>query len=128
MYALDTNTLIYFFKGQGQVAAHLLSRSPETIAVPAIVQYDIETGIVKSDDAKQRTRQFHDFLEIVTILPFDSKAALESAHIRADLERQGTPIGPYDILIAGTALTHDATLVTHNRREFSRVEHLNIED
>lgn len=62
------------------------------------------------------------------MVPFDSNAALTAAKIRAQLEQLGTPIGPMDILIAGAALALQATLVTHNIKEFSRVPGLALID
>ncbi len=62
------------------------------------------------------------------VLPFGNAEAKASAQIRAQLEKEGTPIGPYDILIAGTALANRATLVTHNLEEFKRIEDLNVID
>ena len=64
----------------------------------------------------------------VNVIPFDRDAALAAATIRAQLEQQGTPIGPIDVLIAGTAVALQATLVTHNVNEFSRVSELAIAD
>lgn len=128
MYVLDTNTLIYFFKGQGKVAEYLLNTSPQDIALPAIVQYEIETGIAKSEAPSHRREQFREVLELITVLPFDSNAAIRSAEVRAELEKMGKPIGPYDILIAGTVLAYNAVLVTHNTREFNRIHHLQIVD
>lgn len=64
----------------------------------------------------------------MNLLPFGEAEARTSAIIRAELEQVGTPIGPIDILIAGTALRHGATLVTHNVDEFSRIGRLTIED
>ena len=61
-------------------------------------------------------------------LPFDEEDAAQSAGLRAILETAGTPIGPYDVLIAGQSLRHGATLVTANTREFARVPGLNVED
>ena len=58
------------------------------------------------------------------VLPFDSECAFHAARIRAELEAAGTPIGPHDTLIAATALRYQATLVTRNVREFSRVQGL----
>ena len=127
-YALDTNTLIYFFKGHGEVARHLLATAPANIAIPAVVVYEVETGIAKSTNPNKRTEQLAELLDIVTVLPFDVDAARSAASIRARLERQGTPIGPMDTLIAGTALAHGATLVTHNTAEFQRVPALQLTD
>jgi tRNA(fMet)-specific endonuclease VapC len=66
--------------------------------------------------------------EAVQILPFDNQAAAVAGQLRAELEAQGTPIGPYDILIAATALTNSSPLVTHNRREFERIPQLALVD
>ena len=128
MYALDTNTLIYFFKGMGAVSSHLFSHAPREIFIPTIVVYELETGIAKSNDPAKRTRQLASLLEQTNLLPFDTIEAKTSAAIRADLERRGEPISPLDTLIAGTALAHNLTLVTHNVREFGRVDSLRIED
>lgn len=128
MYALDTNSLIYFFKGLGRVGAHLLSVSPRQIAVPAVVLFELETGIAKSSSPTRRRKQLDELLDTVQLLPFAAHEAREAAAVRASLEDAGQPLGPFDVLIAGTVLAHRATLVTHNVREFSRVRGLAVED
>lgn len=128
MYALDTNTLVYFFKGAGHVAEHLLATSPRDIAVPAVVLFELEVGIAKSVDPRSRRAQLDEFLAVVSVLPLGAAEARTAAWVRATLERAGTPIGPFDTLIAGTALVHRATLVTHNTDEFSRVAGLPLID
>jgi tRNA(fMet)-specific endonuclease VapC len=124
MYVIDTNTLIYFFKGIGNVPEKFLSISPKDIAIPSIVIYELEFGIAKSSSPKKRQTQLNDILSLVNILPFGYKEASLSASIRAKLEKKGTPIGPCDILIAGTALAHQGVLVTNNIKEFTRVPKL----
>ena len=128
MYVLDTNTLIYFFKGTGRVAEHLLLKSPADIAIPSIVLYEVKVGIEKSISPRKRKNQLKDFTSLVQILPFGQNEAEQAASIRAVLELKGKPIGPYDILIAATALSKNAILITHNIKEFSRVEDLSVED
>jgi tRNA(fMet)-specific endonuclease VapC len=128
MIVLDTNTLIYFFKGQGRVMERLLAHSPQEIGVPAIVIYELEVGIAKSTSPAKRRRQLAELLAVVTILPFGAAEARQAASIRATLAQAGTPIGPYDILIAGTALAHGGRLATHNVKEFNRVPGLSLED
>jgi len=128
MYVLDTNTLIYFFKGLGNVAKNLLAISPKDIGVPAIVLYELEVGIKKSNSPRKRIKQLNDLIAIVNLLPFGRAEAKTSAEIRAKLEKKGTPIGPYDIMIGGTALSNNATLVTHNTKEFKRIKDLNVID
>jgi len=128
MYVIDTNTLIYFFKGMGNVPEKFLSISPKDIAIPSVVIYELEFGIAKSTSPKKRQAQLSDLCSLVKILPFGDKEASASAAIRAKLEKKGTPIGPYDILIAGTALVHQGILVTNNLKEFSRIPKLKTEN
>ena len=128
MYVLDTNILIYFFKGTGRVAESFLSKSPKEIGIPTIVLFELEVGIAKSNFPQKRTKQLQEITSLVQIIPFGNEEAKRSAGIRANLEKKGTPIGPYDILIGGTALAHHAVLITHNTAEFERIEKLQIED
>lgn len=128
MFVLDTNTLIYFFKGMGDVAARLATESPQDVAIPAIVLYELETGLAKSASPEARRAQLARMLDVVRVLPFDEQAARASASIRAGLEAQGIPIGPVDVLIAGTALAAGGVLVTRNVREFGRIQGLKVED
>ena len=127
-YVLDTNTLIYFFKGLGNVSDRLLSIPPAEIGIPAIVLYELKVGIGKSGTSKKRKIQLKEFISLVKIIPFGYEETRCAANIRVKLERKGVPIGPYDILIAASALADRGTLVTHNLKEFERVEGLKIED
>ncbi|MEF8794746.1 type II toxin-antitoxin system VapC family toxin [Thiohalorhabdus sp.] len=128
MFALDTNILIYFFKGEGRVAERLLAQPPTRIAIPTLVVYELEVGIAKSTSPERRVEQLGELVDTVTLLPFHREAASEAAAIRAELEAIGRPIGPLDTLIAGTAAAHDATLVTRNTAEFARIDRLSVED
>lgn len=128
MFLLDTNTLIYFFKGQGKVAEHLLSQPRNQLLLSSVVLYELETGIAKSTDSKRRRQQLETLANAMTIAPFAREEARAAAKLRATLEKAGNPIGPEDTLIAATALAQRATLVTHNTREFSRVPGLKMED
>lgn len=128
MFVLDTNSLIYFFKGEGQVGRRLLRTSPSDIGVPTVVLYELETGIAKSSDTAKRRRQLDTLLDVVTLLPFGAREARAAAGVRAKLEGEGTPIGPLDTLIAGLALANQGTLITRNTREFGRVAGLLVEN
>jgi len=128
MYLLDTNTLIYFFKGLGKVPERLLAVPPGEIAVPSVTVFEIETGIAKSRQPERLRQDLDDLLTMVTVLPFGMPEAISAAKIRAGLESAGIPIGPYDTLIAATALANALVLVTRNVREFSRIDGLNVEN
>lgn len=128
MFVLDTNTLIYFFKGMGDVPKNFLNTSPQDIAIPSIVVFELQTGIAKSNSPEKRRRQLADLLSTITVLHFGQQEAISAAEIRVALEEAGTPIGPYDILIAATASANKVTLVTHNTKEFGRIPGLDIVD
>ena len=128
MWVLDTNTLIYFFRGEGNVGKEILSRSPSDIGIPSIVLYELEVGIAKSTSPRKRMGQLEELTAVVQTLPLGAAEARVSAAIRSNLEKKGKPIGPYDVLIAGTAKACNATLVTRNIREFKRVRGLVLEN
>ncbi|MCX8255771.1 Ribonuclease VapC [Beijerinckiaceae bacterium RH AL1] len=99
------------------------------LALPAIVLFELEYGLAKSVRRSATERRLRDFLALPIIqLPFAEADAKHAADIRADLQRKGTPIGPFDTLIAAQARCRSATLVTANTREFSRVADLELED
>ena len=127
-YILDTNTLIYFFKGVGKVKNRLLSMPPGDIAVPTIVLFEMELGIAKSSSPRKRIGQLNNFVSLVNVIAFGPAEAKTAAQIRARLEKKGIPIGPYDVLIAACAKASDLILVTHNLKEFKRIEGLRLED
>lgn len=128
MFALDSNTLIYYFKDAGGVAQRLRRSAPSEIGIPIIVLYEIETSIAKSLQPQKRRKQLAMLLAATRVLPFDLDAARQSAGLRATMEARGTPLGPMDTLIAGIALAQRATLVTNNTREFRRVPALKLDN
>lgn len=127
-YLLDTNTVIYLFKGHGQVSKRLLAVSAADVALPTLVLYELETGVAKSANPSKHARHLKALLDVVSLVPFGESEARAAAMVRARLESRGTPIGPMDTLIAGVALANRAVLVTRNVREFGRIEGLAIED
>jgi tRNA(fMet)-specific endonuclease VapC len=126
MLILDSNTISYYFRGDPQVVPRLHALSPADIGVPAIVEYELRYGLLRlpQEAAAPRLAALAALLRPLQILPFDSECAVQAARLRAALEAVGTPIGPHDTLIAATALRYQATLVTRNAREFSRVPDL----
>ena len=128
MYLLDTNTLIYFFKQQGHVAAHLQQWPAAQIAVASVVLFELEYGVLRSTKPAVQQKGMDAALAVYRVLPLDAKAAKAAALVKYALEVAGTPIGHGDQLIAGIALANDLTLVTRNTREFSRVQGLRLEN
>jgi tRNA(fMet)-specific endonuclease VapC len=123
MLILDSNTICYYFRGDPQVVPRLQALRPVDLGVPAMVEYELRYGLLRLPQAAAgpRLAALAQLLRPLQLLPFDSECAAQAARLRVDLEALGTPIGPHDTLIAATALRHQATLVTRNVREFSRV-------
>lgn len=123
MLILDSNTISCYFRGDPQVVPRLQALRPADVGVPAIVEYELRYGLLRlpPEAATPRLAALAQLLQPMQRLAFDSECAAQAARIRAELEAKGTPIGPHDTLIAATALRHQATLVTRNVREFSRV-------
>ena len=91
--------------------------------------FELWYGAAKSARPERNARRIADFLAgPIEILAFEPADAEEAGYIRATLERAGTPIGPYDLLVAAQARRRDALLVTANEREFARVPRLKFED
>jgi tRNA(fMet)-specific endonuclease VapC len=128
-YLLDTNTCIRHLNQRSiSIIRKMSSLSPSEIAVWSIVKAELYTGSAKSLTPQQTLSKQQNFLNRFVSLPFDDNAAITYGAIRASLEKQGTPIGPLDMMIAAIALTNNLILVTHNIAEFSRIPNLNIED
>lgn len=129
MYLLDSCAISDFMKGERNTMTKVKSFSPAIIYTSTVTQMEIIHGLIRKFDYSHKYfKIFEDFLSVITILPFDEKAANSSAYIKKSLEAKGTPIGSYDILIAGIAMSNKLTLVTSNAKEFSRVDELIIED
>ena len=129
MYLLDTNTCIYLMKNSYPVlTAKLFSLSPTDTAISSVTVFELECGAAKSKWGEKTRHNLAMFLAPFSILPFDAKDAAAAGTIRAYLEQQGAPIGPYDIQIAAQGLAKDLIVVTHNTREFSRIPNLKLED
>jgi tRNA(fMet)-specific endonuclease VapC len=92
------------------------------------VIYELEVGIAKSSNPYKRIKQLNSFLSQINIINFEEKEAKESAQIRAELEKDGIPIGPIDVLITGSCRANNLTLISRNIKEFERVKYLKVEN
>ena len=128
-YLLDTNAcIIYIRNSQSGVRRKLESMPKSEIVVCSIVKAEMFYGSMKSQNPTKSLAIQQKFFSQFQSLPFDDKTALIFGEIRADLAKKGTPIGAYDMQIASIALANDLTLVTHNTKEFGRINDLKIED
>ena len=129
IYLPDTNALIRFLNpGQSPVKDHFLSVNALEIRLCSVVKAELYYGAMKSSRSADNLVLLDEFFANFASLPFDDDAARKYGEVRSVLARQGTPIGPNDLMIAATALVHGAVVVTHNTREFSRVDGLKIDD
>ena len=128
-YMLDTNICIYAIKHKPVlVLQNLRLHMEDGLCISAITLAELEHGVAKSMYPERNKAALIQFLSILDILPFDDRAAAAYGYVCAFLQKQGTPIGTMDMLIAGHALSEETILVTNNTREFERVPGLDLEN
>jgi len=125
-FLLDTNAMIAMLKGAPIFLARMKQHQPTDFGVPVIVVHELYFGAYRSSQIARNLARIEDIQ--FAVLDFDTDDARHAGEIRAALAGTGTPIRPYDALIAGQALARDLVLVTHNTREFRRVPALAVED
>ena len=128
-YLLDTDIVSLYAREHDAVSERLTQQTLDSLAVSSLTLMEIEFGFAKNPASRHKfgTRIF-DLIAEIMVVPFANTEARVTATIRAELERTGQPIGKYDVLIAGTALTLGFVMVTANTREYSRVTGLHFED
>lgn len=126
IFLLDTNAVIGLSKNNIGLNTNLRLHRPQDIVVSTIIMHELYLGAYKG----QRTAYSLATIEGMefNVLDFDKEDARRAGELRAFLAGSGTPIGPYDILIAGQALARSLTLITRNTREFERVKGLSVEN
>ncbi|MBC2602766.1 PIN domain-containing protein [Puniceicoccus vermicola] len=127
-YLLDTNVLIECLRRNQKMVGTLVARGKgNDLAISSVTYGELMVGLLKNATPRRRTA-LRKVLAPIQILSFDERAAAEFARIKSALERKGEVIGPYDMLIAGHAISVGRCLVTHNGDEFSRIDRLKWED
>jgi len=127
IYLLDTDTCIAVLRKKPAALTRLQSLSPDDCGISSITAFELFAGAAKARDPKAEHAKLDQFFSVVDVLNFEEAAAAQAARVRANLEKAGTPIGAYDLLIAGHALALGVTLATGNTNEFSRVAGLRLE-
>ena len=129
MYLLDSNICIYIInKSPKTVVERIKKLKPEQVKLSAISVGELEYGVSKSSYREKNRDALLDFVSAFDIEPFNDTDAEIFGLIRADLEKRGQLIGPYDLQIAAQAITRDLILVTNNMNEFSRIKELKLEN
>jgi tRNA(fMet)-specific endonuclease VapC len=127
-FLLDTDTCIYALRHRPGRVRDMLAANEGRMAISAVTLFELAYGAEKSRHVERNLGVLESFASRLELKPFDSKAAFQAGQIRAELERKGTPIGAYDLMIAGQARSEGLILVTSNTREFKRVSGLRLEN
>jgi tRNA(fMet)-specific endonuclease VapC len=126
-FMLDTDSVSFALRGQGNVASRILEHKPSELCISSITLAELRFGA-----DKRKSRKLHQlidtFAESVTPLPFDADATAHFGRLAANLASRGTPIGGFDALIAGHAIAQKLVLVTNNAKHFGRVSRLRCEN
>ncbi|MGB6220176.1 type II toxin-antitoxin system VapC family toxin [Haloferula sp.] len=128
MFLLDTDTCIFFMRGEEEVLENARKEDRLAIHVSTISLFELRVGLEKGSlkHAKLKREKLENLVKLFSVVDFGDTEAVIAARVRADLEKRGKKIGPYDTLLAGVALAKRWTLVTNNSREFSRVKGLKL--
>lgn len=128
-YLLDTCCISDFVKNDLNTMRRLKTTSPAQIAISSITVMELEYGLLHDPVRTKKIKPIiQALISSIIILPYTEADASYSALIRASLRKAGTPIGSYDVLIAGVALRQQLILVTANEKEFQRIPKLMIEN
>lgn len=128
-YLLDTNAVIALIGQRSDALVNrILDSEPGSISISSVVVHELYYRAYKSSRIAYNLETLRLFLADFPVIEFDRNDAVVSGEIRAALALKGTPIGPYDVLIAGQAKTRNLTLITNNVGEFDRVDGLVVED
>jgi tRNA(fMet)-specific endonuclease VapC len=128
-YMPDTNACIGIINDKPPaLRGRLLQIAPAEVAISQIVYHELAFGVCNSGQPQRNRANLMHFLKYVQVLDWQMAQSEEAAQLRCELVHKGQPIGPYDTLIAAHARSLHATLVSHNTREFGRVDGLQVED
>jgi len=128
-FMLDTNTCIYIIKRKpSNVIERFIQTEISQIGISSITLSELSCGVSKSSKPEQNQLALAQFIAPLEIMPYGDEAAQYYGDLRTHLEKQGTPIGSLDMLIAAHALSIGCTLVTNNEKEFIRIPNLKIDN
>jgi len=127
MRHLDTNIMIAYLNGDGNIANKIKIHSPD-VEISSLVLAELLYGARASNRKESNIEKIYKFLQIVAPVDFDQKCAEAYGEIRASLRQKGRPVGEMDLLIGSIAVANNAILVTHNTRHFQHIDGLVLED
>ncbi|MDT8701543.1 type II toxin-antitoxin system tRNA(fMet)-specific endonuclease VapC [Kluyvera ascorbata] len=127
-YMLDTNICIYTIKNKPQAVREAFTQHYGRMCICSVTLMELIYGAEKSAAPEKNLRVVEGFVARLEVLNYGNDAAIQTGQIRAELAKAGTPIGPYDSMIAAHARSLGLIMVTNNTREFERISGLRLED
>lgn len=127
-YMLDTNICIFTIKQRPSSVRDMFKRHHGQMCISTVTLMELVYGAEKSSNPERNLADIEGFAARLEVLKYDEDAAAHTGQLRSELAKAGTPIGPYDQMIAGHARSQGLIMVTNNRREFDRVPGLRVED
>ena len=127
-YMLDTNICIYTIKNRPAAVRVAFRERQGALCISSVTLMELIHGAERSARRRDNLEVVEGFAARLEVLDYEAEAAAHTGQLRAELAAAGTPIGPWDHMIAGHARSRALVLVTHNTREFDRVPGLRVED
>jgi tRNA(fMet)-specific endonuclease VapC len=127
-HVLDTDTIIYFLKGDRDIVSRVLSVPPESLYTTIINYAELMFGAYNSLKLKENLSKVKGFLSKIKILGFDEASGETFGKLKATLRKKGLSIADLDLMIASICIVNDGTLITNNIRDFGKIKELRIEN
>ena len=127
-FMLDTNICIFTIKNRPQEVRNAFKRHQGQMCISSVTLMELIYGAEKSSNPERNLAEVEGFAARLEVLNYGCEAAAHTGQLRAELFRAGTPVGPYDQMIAGHARSAGLIIVTNNQREFQRAPGLRVED
>jgi len=128
IYLLDTNIIIYALKGSPVVQDHLKDHYQDPLAISVITLMELYYGAYKSEKVESNLGKIKVLEKSLEIISLGEEVVEIFGLIKSKLEKKGTPLDDFDLIIAATALSHNSILVTNNVKHFRRIDGLKIEN
>jgi len=128
MYLLGTDIVIYNLKGNASVKTHLQNHVNDSVRISAVTLMELYYGAYKSQKVESNLAKIRTIENALDVIPVDQEVPEIFGLLKSKLEKTGTPLDDFDLILAATALAHNLILVTNNERHFKRIDGLTIEN
>lgn len=128
MYLLDTDTIIYNLKGNSAVQENLRRHFYDPLRISVITLMELYYGAYKSQKTTSNLAKIKTLENALEVIPLGNESVEIFGMLKANLEKSGTPLDDFDLILASCALAHNLILVTNNVKHFQRIEGLKMEN